>query len=69
VTDLRIVVASHNTVEVRYKDSVKEAETLIIYTVAKQATGWRISDVSYANQGNKTLRKLLSQPLKRVSGR
>ena len=69
VTDLTIAVASHNTVEVRYKDPVSDAETLITFTVAKQAAGWRISDVSYAKQGSKTLRKLLSQPLKQGSAR
>jgi len=67
VTDLTITVASRNTVEVRYKDPVSDAATLITFTVVKQAQGWRISDVSYPKQSNKTLRKLLGQPLKKGS--
>ena len=67
VTDLTIAVVSHNTVEVRYKDPVSDAETLITFTVSKHAQGWRISEVSYAKQGNKTLRKLLARPLKKGS--
>jgi|GEM_PF-461667 len=67
VTDLTIAIATPNTVEVRFKDPVSDAETLITFTVAKQAQGWRISDVSYRKQSNKTLRKLLGQPLKKGS--
>jgi len=65
IADLTISAAAPNMVDVRFKDPVTEKETLITYTIAKFGQGWRISDVTYSKKPGKTLRAMLSRPLKR----
>ncbi|WP_426192162.1 hypothetical protein [Massilia sp. DWR3-1-1] len=65
VVDLRIALTSPNTVDVTFKDPVTDKATLITYTVARQADGWRISDVLYREEGPRSLRTLLAGTSKR----
>lgn len=64
VVDLRIVAASANSVDVTFKDPVTEKETRITYSVARQSNGWRIADVLYAKNPQRSLRNVLSADIR-----
>jgi hypothetical protein len=65
VIDLSIAAVSSHVVEVTFKDPVTEEKTRISYTLAKQANGWRITDVTYTKHPQHSLRTLLAASLKR----
>lgn len=65
IVDLSIAAGRANTVEVKFKDPVTDKETLIVYSVARGTNGWRIYDVAYENDGQRTLRMVFSAPSRR----
>ena len=65
VIDLSIAAVSSHVVEVTFKDPVTEEKTQISYTLAKQANGWRITDVVYTKHPQRSLRTLLAASSKR----
>ncbi|MDB5963465.1 MAG: hypothetical protein JWP59_4759 [Massilia sp.] len=65
IVDLSIAAGRANTVDVKFKDPVTDKETLIIYTVARGTNGWRINDVAYQTDGQRSLRKVFSAPSRR----